>query len=181
MDLLLLIKEAQKGDKEAFIEAVNEYMPQMYRIARAKLEIEDDIGDAIQETILSAFKNLKGLRNPCYFKTWITRILINECNDILKKSSKVVLADNYFENSSNEVEYVDEKKSTDNLELKDALMSLNSNYRIVLVLYYINGFNSKEISKILNEKEGTVRSRLSRAREQLKVYYSNKLEVKCYE
>lgn len=85
-----LIKKAQKGDKEAFIQAINLYLSQLYKVAGARLSSEEDIGDAIQDAILSAFKNLKTLRNPCYFRTWLVRILINQCNDITKQNSKVI-------------------------------------------------------------------------------------------
>ncbi|MGR5929622.1 RNA polymerase sigma factor [Bacillus pacificus] len=65
----LLIKRAQKGDEEAFIEAIDILMPQMYKVAKARLKNEEDIGDAIQETILSAFTNLKkGKKNQVILK-----------------------------------------------------------------------------------------------------------------
>ena len=56
-----LIKKAQKGDEEAFIQALTSYMPVMYKVARTRLSSEEDIGDAVQETILSSFKNLQSL------------------------------------------------------------------------------------------------------------------------
>lgn len=80
----VLIKKAQKGDEEAFIKVIDEYMTQMYKIARSRLKDEDSIGDAIQETILAAFMNIKKLKETCYFKTWLIKILINKCNDIIK-------------------------------------------------------------------------------------------------
>lgn len=165
----LLIKRAQKGDEEAFIEVINIIMPQMYKIAKARLNSEEDIGDAIQEMILAAFTNLKNLKERRYFKTWITKILMNKCNDIRRKQN-VLYVENYSEIQSEEVikENMEQK-----LEFESVLECLNEEYRLSIVLYYVNKFTIKEIAEILNEKEGTIKSRLSRARQQLKGYYLN--------
>ncbi|AFM41493.1 DNA-directed RNA polymerase specialized sigma subunit, sigma24 [Desulfosporosinus acidiphilus SJ4] len=85
------IKKAQKGDKEAFVQAITLYLPVMYKVARTRLSSEEDIGDAIQESILSAFKNLQSLKNPSVFHTWLMRILINQCNGIGTKITKVTV------------------------------------------------------------------------------------------
>ncbi|MDO0824938.1 RNA polymerase sigma factor [Desulfosporosinus nitroreducens] len=173
----VLIKKAQKGDEEAFIQALTSYMPVMYKVARTRLSTEEDIGDAIQETILSSFKNLQSLKNCSYFKTWLIKILINKCNDIIKQNSKVICIGSY-----EEADLLTEVVSIGNIEgdmdFNRILMGLNSDYRTVIVLYYVNGFNTREISQILNEKEGTIKSRLSRARAQLKSSYTELLEVK---
>lgn len=173
----ILIKKAQKGDEEAFIQALTSYMPVMYKVARTRLSSEEDVGDAIQETILSSFKNLQSLKNPSYFKTWLIKILINKCNDIIKQNSKVICIGSY-----EEADLLTEAVSNGNIEgdmdFNRILMGLSVDYRTVIVLYYVNGFNTREISEILNEKEGTIKSRLSRARVQLKSSYSGLLEVK---
>ncbi len=173
----ILIKKAQKGDEAAFIQALTSYMPVMYKVARTRLSSEEDVGDAIQETILSSFKNLQSLKNPSYFKTWLIKILINKCNDIIKQNSKVICIGSY-----EEADLLTETVSNGNIEgdmdFNRILMGLNVDYRTVIVLYYVNGFNTREISEILNEKEGTIKSRLSRARAQLKSSYSGLLEVK---
>ncbi|WP_042348674.1 RNA polymerase sigma factor [Bacillus massiliigorillae] len=163
----LLIKRAQKGDEEAFIEAIDTIMPQIYKVAKARLKNEEDIGDTIQEAILSAFTNLKKLKEPGYFKTWITKILMNKCNDILRKN-KILYVDDYGEVQSDQIvtENVEQKLEFDNM-----LSYLNVEYRLVITLYYVNKFKTKEIAEILNEKEGTVKSRLHRARQQLKEFY----------
>ncbi|OQR55212.1 RNA polymerase sigma factor [Bacillus sp. CDB3] len=163
----LLIKRAQKGDEEAFIEAIDILMPQMYKVAKARLKNEEDIGDAIQETILSAFTNLKRVKEPEHFKTWITKILMNKCNDIVRKN-KVLYVDDYGKLQGDQIvkDNIEQKLEFDNL-----LSYLSVEYRLVIVLYYVNKFKTKEIAEILNEKEGTIKSRLHRARQQLKEYY----------
>lgn len=171
-----LIRKAQKGDEEAFIQAITLYTPILYKVARTRLSSEEDIGDAIQESILSAYKNLQSLKNPSYFRTWLTRILINQCNDITKQNSKVVCISSYDEDVLLNIPHDDNGLS--DMDFNDILLKLTPEYRIVVVLYYVNGFNIREISEILNEKEGTIKSRLSRSREQLKAMYAELLEVK---
>ncbi|WP_066889987.1 RNA polymerase sigma factor [Clostridium nigeriense] len=167
----LMIRRAQKGDKEAFIKLIEKYTQDMYKVAKSRLNSEEDIGDAIQETILSAYKNICVLKNTSYFKTWLIRILINKCNDIITNNKKVVYVEEYYEGSINNEILEDEDNFENNIAFREILKNLSESYRTVVVLYYVNGFNTREISEILNEKEGTIKSRLSRAREKLKNFY----------
>lgn len=166
----MLIKKAQKGDEEAFIKVVDEYMIPIYKIARSRLKNEENIGDAIQETILAAFSNIKKLKEPRYFKTWIIKILINKCNDIIR-DNKVLYVDDYNLLEDNSLTY--SESSDEKLDFEGVLNKLTYEYRLVVVMYYVNRFTIKEISETLNEKEGTIKSRLSRARQQLKAQYLN--------
>lgn len=165
----LMIKRAQKGDKEAFIKLMEKYTQDMYKVAKTRLSSEEDIGDAIQETILSAYKNICVLKNANYFKTWLIRILINKCNDIISSNKNIVYVEEYYESSVKDEILQD--KFENNIAFKEVLENLSEAYRTVVVLYYVNGFNIREISEILNEKEGTIKSRLSRAREKLREFY----------
>ncbi len=167
----LMIKKAQKGDKEAFIKVINEYTQDMYKVAKARLNSEEDIGDAIQDTILSAYKNICVLKETSYFKTWIIKILINKCNDIINKNKKIVYVEEYYDNSNNINSSAYDTNIEENMIFSETLSILSEDYRVVVILYYDDGFNTREISEILNEKEGTIKSRLSRARQQLKEYY----------
>lgn len=167
----LIIKKAQKGDKEAFIQAINEYMGQMYKVAKSRLSSDNDVGDAIQETILSAYKSLSKLKEPRHFKTWIIRILINKCNDIGIRNNNVTYIEDYTEISNSVNMESKNENIEDRLDFIKTLEILNEDYRTVIILYYVNGFTTKEISETLNEKEGTIKSRLSRARQKLRDYY----------
>ena len=167
----LMIKKAQKGDKEAFIKVINEYTQDMYKVAKARLNSEEDIGDAIQDTILSAYKNICVLKETSYFKTWIIKILINKCNDIINKNKKIVYVEEYYDNSNNINSSAYDTNIEENMIFSESLSILSEDDRVVVILYYVDGFNTREISEILNEKEGTIKSRLSRARQQLKEYY----------
>ena len=85
---LLLIRRAQKGDTDAFVTLIERNKKSLYKIAKSYLKNEEDIADVIQDTILSAYEHIKELRKTAYFRTWITRILINHCNDLRKQQKR---------------------------------------------------------------------------------------------
>ncbi|WP_182440628.1 MULTISPECIES: sigma-70 family RNA polymerase sigma factor [Clostridia] len=152
-----LVKKAQSGDKEAFITLMEEHKQTLYKIAISMLKNDADAADAIQDTVLSSYENLKGLREPKYFKTWLTRILINHCNRILKERGKMVPIEEHPELEEAQVD-------TSGREFLKLLNELEEQYRIVLLLYYVEGFSIKEIGAILDMNENTVKTRLSRGR-----------------
>ena len=81
---------AKKGNKEAYKRLIEQNKKYLFNIAISILGNEEDAGDAIGETIIKAYENIKNLREPKFFKTWITRILINESKKILISRGKVV-------------------------------------------------------------------------------------------
>ena len=82
-----LVNQAIQGDREAFIRLIRDIENSLYNTAKSMLRKEEDVADAIQETILNAYKSVHTLREPRYFKTWLFRILINECNTMLSRRS----------------------------------------------------------------------------------------------
>lgn len=160
----ILIKKATKGDSEAFISLIDKHELTMYKTAKAILNNEEDIGDAIQETILSAYKSINNLKNSKYFKTWLTRILINKCNDIVRANKNIVFIEKYTKEEFYE-EDIDGR-----LEFDECFEKLGSEYKLVLSLYYVDGFNAREISEILNENENAIKSRLLRGKKHLKTF-----------
>ena len=84
-----LVQKAILGDTDAFLELMEKNSLSMYKVARGILGNDDDAADAIQDTILSCFEKIHTLQKPKYFKTWMIRILINECNQILRHYKKV--------------------------------------------------------------------------------------------
>ncbi|MGL5675807.1 MAG: RNA polymerase sigma factor [Cellulosilyticaceae bacterium] len=157
----LLIRKAIKGDQDAFIKLMELNEVAMYKTAKAILANEEDIGDAMQETILAAYKHIDTLKKTAYFKTWLTRILINKCKDIIKANQKLVLVEDY-----DNTETCDPPSSQ--VELNACLESLPKEQQLILHLYYYQGFNTREISELLQENENTVKSRLSRSRQRFK-------------
>lgn len=156
-----LIKKAKKGNEEAFFKLIEDNKVSLYKAAKAILNNDDDIADAIQETVISAYKNIKSLKNDAYFKTWLTKILINKCKDIIAKNKEILTLDDYLEEG-----YTQEFLSK--FEIEDMLTKLSKEQKLVISLYYISQFNTREISEILKESEGTIKSRLSRARNKIR-------------
>lgn len=154
-----LIKEAKAGNPDAFTRLMKSQMQNMYKTAGAILINDEDIADAISETILACWENMHSLKEDRFFKTWMTRILVNKCNDIIRKKQY------YLDYDMPEEPYND--TGFENAEWKEALSTISEKYRLVMVLYYIEGFSTGDISGILDIPEGTVRSRLARGREQL--------------
>ncbi|MDD6795122.1 MAG: sigma-70 family RNA polymerase sigma factor [Clostridiaceae bacterium] len=154
------VKLAIRGDKNAFVDLINDNRLSLYRVSKGILGRDDQVEDAIQNTILKAYEGINTLKKSGYFKTWLIRILINECNSISRKNKKVV----YLEESTITGKYEDNYKDID---LTRAINSLDDNLRQVVILYYFEDMPQKEIAKLLNINETTVRTRLVRARNKL--------------
>ena len=158
----ILIRKAKKGDKDAFCRLMDEQMQSMYKIAISYVKNDEDAADAIQDTILSCYENLKSLKYNRYFKTWMIRILINNCYDIRRQKERLTSMDDY-----EEMAVTDES----NLEFKELLSILDERYRIPMLLYYGQGYKIKEIAELLHIPISTVQTRLDRGRNKLKAYY----------
>ncbi len=154
------MENTQEISKEEYIELINENRAKMYKTAIAILKNDDDACDAIQEALLSSYKSLSSLKNKEFFTTWIIRILINKCYDIIQKNKKISYVDDSI--TENTLGYYDTYKSESNLEY--VLNKLDEELKQIVVLYYYDELKVSEISNILLIPEGTVKSRLSRAR-----------------
>lgn len=161
--LEVLVCRSKERDPDAFTSLMDGQIQGMYKIARAILQNDEDAADAIQETILTCWEKLETLKVNHYFKTWMTRILINNCYTILKQNQKVTYMDELPEMQTDLDRY--------EFEWQEALAVLNENYRLIVTLYYVQGFKTREIAKILDIPDNTVRTRLARARAQLEKYY----------
>lgn len=163
-----LIEKAQKGDKQAFTDLVLGIKIELYKIAKSRITNESDIDDAIQETMIELFKSIKKLRDPKKFKMWAIKILINKCNKIYKKKHKKDISiDEYnvekfiITNSFKEIEA--------DINFYNLIKNLKYEERIIIILYYMEKYTTKEISKILHMKENTVKSHLFKAKKTIKI------------
>lgn len=158
-----IINEAKKGDAEAFITLIEQNKTQMYKTAKAILQNEEDVCDAIQEALICAYKNINTLKHEKYFKTWLIRITINKCYDMIEKNSinnkKIEKEVTYYKEENSDYE--------SSIDVERALSLVDEDLRTVTILYYYDDISIKDIAKILNIPEGTVKSKLSRAREKL--------------
>ena len=135
---------------------------QLYRVAKGIVFQDCDLEDAIQETILKAWQGLSSLKRDELFKTWLIRILINECYTILRQRNKTSL-----ELAQNQAGQFRETSTDQRIDIWNALKRLDPDMRTVLILYYFEDISYKEIARILEVQEGTVKSRLSRAKEKI--------------
>jgi len=134
----------------------------LYRVSMSMLKNEHDAMDAVHNAVLKAYENLHKLKNDEYFKTWLTRILINECKlEIRKQKRYVYLEDDTFDISSRDNPYRD-------IEIGEVIDGLPPKIRLVVVMYYVEGYSIKDIKMALKIPEGTVKSRLSKGRKILK-------------
>lgn len=164
-----IIKKAINGDEKAFTTLVLNYQQDLYKIALTRLNSEYDIEEAIQETMISAFKNLNSLKEYDKFKKWLIKILINKCNEIYrKKKFKIFSIEDYknYQISNNFSQEIDEK-----IDFYRIMESLNDKEKIVMVLYYNERYTTKEIAEILNKNENSIKTIIHRAKKKLKEKY----------
>ena len=165
-----LVKRAMHGDTQAFVTVIQECTESMYRVARGFLRDDEDIADVIQNTIMVCFEKIGDLRNPNYFKTWMTRILINECKDMLMSQKNIQLTESMEDIMDRERQFCQSRIEED-FETRELLSLLDEKYRAIMILYYLEGFKVSEIGKLLDMKVSTVKTRLSRGRKELQQLY----------
>ena len=158
-----LVELAKTGNQEAFSKLIEEVKLKLYKTGISILKNDEDTCDAIQETLINAYKSLNTLKNNEYFSTWIMKILINKCYDIIRKNKKII---NIDEKIKLEQDMYYEMYSQES-ELEVVLNKIDKDLKMVTVLYYYDDLSVSEISEILNIPDGTVKSRLSRARNKI--------------
>lgn len=147
--------------KDKFIEQIEKYKKQMYVVAYSILKNPMDAEDVVQEALLTSYERLHTLQDEEKFKPWLMRILVNQAKMYIRKNSRIVYIGN-----EEEIDQVTPKNNYE--EIWDVVLSLNSKLSLVVILYYSQGYSVKEISKIAGIPAGTVKSRLSKARELLR-------------
>ena len=163
-----LVERAKKNDEKAFDKLILAMEKEMYLIAKTRLKNDDDIADAMQETILKCFRNLSKLKKGEFFRTWTIRILINECNKIYRKNEKYKVS---FEEKEIEKYIGKEDTSDENISFELLIKNLDQEEKTILTLYYRAKYTIKEISKILKKNENTISSKMTRAKNKLRKQY----------
>lgn len=169
--MIELVEKAKAGNQNAFMELVDTFKVQLYKTALVRLCNEQDALDAIQESLVKAFSNVKTLRENQFFKTWLIRILLNECNNIDSYRRKVIL----HENALNDNIRQDEQDSAMSMDIRNLTNTLDTIYKEVIDLRYNHDLKLEDIAVLLDIPLGTVKSRLNRAhkllREQLETSF----------
>lgn len=163
-----LVKMSQKGDDEAFSELINLHKENLYKIAFVYLKNEQDALDATSDTVYKAYMNIKSIRNPSFFKTWIIRILINSANDRLRAAKNIIYIDDY-QKLDNLYNVEAEFEIDANVDLLNAIDKLDIRFKNIVVLKYFQDMTISEISKVLKLPEGTVKVYLHRSLKKLRL------------
>lgn len=157
-----LVRRARRGDAEAFIALIEECKMTLRRVALGYLRNEEDVADAMQDTILDAYEHIGSLKKEEYFKTWLVRILINRCTKRYRMNQHKAYLEDYREEAQSDAGKAD-------VEFREMLSVLPDDSRAIFQLYYGEQFSIKEIAEILDMNENTIKSRLHRGKEQLRV------------
>ena len=144
-----LIRKAKKGDTKAYGELIQLHKDYFYRNAFCYVKNVDLAGDVFQEAVTIGMLSIKDLKNPNYFRTWITRIIYNCANEMFRKAEK---------ESREEI-----------IDLHNAVESLEEPYRTIIKQKYFEDKKISEIAAYTGRAEGTVKSDLSRAKRKLKL------------
>jgi len=158
-----LIKESMKGNKESFGILIKNNKEYLYKMAFLYVKDEQDALEVIHETVYRAFLNIEKLKKAKFFNTWITKILINVSIDFLKKKEKNEMLDESTPIKKERCEISTEEK----LDLYNAIDLLNDNYKTVIIMMYFNDMKIKDISKVMETPENTVKTYLRRAKQAL--------------
>lgn len=155
--------KAVHGNAEAYGELIDYYKEYLYRTAMLSVKNQETALDIVGECILSGFRCIHSLKNPAYFKTWITRILMNTVMDYYR-------SERYSENLDNiQIAAPDSMVSSEEkLDLYQAIDMLSEKYKTVIILKYFDELKISEIAYVMDIPEGSVKSYLSRAKEELK-------------
>ena len=177
------IARSLAGDVDAFNQLVVKYRRLAYSVAYRMLQNEESAGDAVQDSFLKAYRALGGFKGGL-FKSWLLRIVVNTCYDVLRVQQRYISEpiddDPHSENEDGHVarqlvdsnespdEYVERMELSSHIEL--GIRNLPPDQRLVLVLCDIHGYSYEEIAEITGYPMGTVKSRISRARTKLRDY-----------
>ena len=164
-----LEKKLINGDKETFIQLVRPLEKKLYLIAKSKIDIEEDVKDVIQETLLSGYKNINKLNSIDNFDAWIIMILLNNCNKYYKSKKHITLVSL---NENEEVVDLDNgySKIDNSIEFYEYLNQLDDEEKTLFILYYSEDMTTKKISEITNQNENPIKTKLRRCRQKIQKY-----------
>ncbi len=186
---LWLVEQSRDGNVDAFEDLIKDYKKTAYNIALRVLRNVEDAEDASQEALIKVYKNIQNFNMQSSFKSWMYRIVVNTCIDFKRKKNLNAFSideniklggDKEFQreiadNSNNPDSLIE--KNFNNKLINDAVNKLEDDFKIIITLRDIQGFSYNEISEILSCNLGTVKSRLSRARRNLKDLLENELNI----
>ncbi|MCX7842764.1 MAG: sigma-70 family RNA polymerase sigma factor [Clostridia bacterium] len=185
----LLLEKAKNGDVEAFEKLIEGSQKRVFNVALRMLGNHDDASEISQEVFIKVFKSIGSFKGNSSFSTWIYKITVNLCLDELRKrkNSRVISLDETIKIKDEEVRMqieddgpspdVEVEKRAIRQVVTQAIEKLSDEHKVVVILRDIQGFSYDEIAKLINCPEGTVKSRINRARQSLKEILRGKKEL----
>ena len=166
-----LVNRVSVDSESVFDEIIEAYGNKILKLCFVQLGNKEEAEDATQEVFIKVFKNIKSYNGDANIYTWIYKITINTCFDILKKKKK-----NSYDDISLYIDFIKDNKETEDIILKNltsrnirlALMKVPEKYRILLYMFYFEELKISQIASILEEKENTIKTRLKRGRNALR-------------
>lgn len=157
----MILSQTQDDTRTRFAAAVTVHRRAMYRAARALLSCDADAEDAVSEATLRAWQAFGRLRDEKALKGWLIKITVNCAHEHHRKTARLTYTDDLEPLAGG-------AEDKHGFPLWDAVCALPEDYRVATVLFYYEDMTTAEIAKVLGVREGTVRSRLSRARSRLR-------------
>ena len=181
VDERAMVRQAQKGDKAAFETLVHRHQHRVFAVARGILKRQEDVEDVAQQVFVKAYFSLKRFDQRAAFSTWLYKITVNECWDLLRKRKARPLVYESDFNEEQSRQYTDTERETtkgpdtsDRMAMRERLESmlgqLDKRDRAMLILKEVEGFSVEEIADSMGLNANTVKVRLFRARRRIVEY-----------
>ena len=158
-----MARKAIDGDEEAFLELMRLHKAALYKTALSYLRNEQEAIEAVQEVTFRVYTKISAVREPDYIKTWMLRIMINYCNDILKKRKRFGANPEVLQTMPSMDNYL-------HIEILDALDILDDQGKELVMMKYFHDIKIKDIAILLNKPEGTIKTWLHKAMRQLRAH-----------
>jgi RNA polymerase sigma-70 factor, ECF subfamily len=160
-----LVRRCQAGDKEAFRILVDQYGSILFGTAYLIMQDRGLSEDVVQEAFIQIWKNLPSFHLKSSIKTWMVRIVINEARQQMRKKKWPIVP---LESANQEIDVIDEADTElvlneEKQRLREALNRLQTEHREAVILHYYSDLSIPEIAAVTGQREGTIKSRLSRA------------------
>ena len=160
-----LVRRYVGGDRSAFGVLVERHERRVYNLALRMTGREEDARDATQEAFLTALRKLSSFRGEAAFTTWMHRVTVNACYDLLRKRQRAPLLDRLPDHEIEPPPAPDHAEATvDAIVVQRALMSVTEDFRAVLILHDVQDLAYEDVARVLDIPIGTVKSRLHRGR-----------------
>lgn len=158
-----LVKKAIKGNEKAFEMLVKADSERIYKTAFLYVRNREDALDVMQESIYKAYMSVRSVKQPEYFKTWLTSIVIRTALDILRKRKRLILDEDIVHMAESDPENLDER-----IDLLQAITKLSSEYQTAIILFYFHDMTILKVAETMGKSENTIKTYLRRARIELK-------------